>query len=114
MAKLKLALANEVRARVIGEVYRFLSDNGEDVGMIASNAVNMPAVVQDEECFIEITVKVVGDSADDCYQKRADYTAKCAERAAKKAEREKAAAERKAKADAKRAEKAAQVKMEGV
>jgi len=107
---MKLALANAVRAAVIGKLFSFLAAEGEDVGMITSNSFNFPAVFDGEECFVEVTAKVVKKESDECYQEREDYKAKCAEAAEKKAERERAAAEKKAKAEAKAAEKAAKAK----
>lgn len=103
---MKLALANLVREYFTRLLYVALEEKGEDVGMIASNSFNFPAVYDSEECFVEVVVKVVKKEADECYQERADYIAKCEEKKAKAAEREKAAAEKKAKAEAKAAEKA--------
>ncbi len=104
---MKLALANAVRAQVIADLFSFLSEKGEDVGMINSNTLNFPIVFQGEEGFVEVTAKVVKKDSDECYQERLDYVAKLEEKKAKAAEREKAAAEKKAKAEAKAAEKAA-------
>ena len=97
---MKLALANAVRADVVSRLYNFLSDAGEDVGMITSNSFNFPAVLEGEECFVEVVAKVVKKDSDECYQERLDYVAKQEEKAQKAAEREKAAAEKKAKAEA--------------
>ena len=103
---MKLALANAVRAAVIGKLFNFMLAEGEDVGMVTSNTFNFPAVYDGEECFVEVTAKVVKKESDECYQEREDYKAKLADAAEKKAERERAAAEKKAKAEAKAAEKA--------
>lgn len=102
---MKLSNANAVRAEVINRLYAFFDESGEDVGMITSNTLNFPAVYDGEECFVEVTAKVVKKDSDECYQEREDYTAKQVEKAEKKAEREKAAAEKKAKAEAKKKEK---------
>lgn len=99
--------ANALRAATISRIFTFLSDAGEDVGMVTSNTLNFPAVFEGEEGFIEVTAKVVKKESDECYQERTDYQAKLAEKAAKAAEREKASAEKKAKAEAKKKEKEA-------
>ena len=103
---MKLALANAVRAAVIGKLFNFMLAEGEDVGMIASNTFNFPAVYDGEECFVEVTAKVVKKESDECYQEREDYQTKLQEQAEKKAKREAEAAEKKAKAEAKKKEKA--------
>ena len=103
---MKLALANAVRSEIINRLFKYLAENGEDVGMINSNTFNFPIVYEGEEGFVEIVAKVVKKDSDECYQERAAYPAKLIEKAEKTAEREKAAAERKAKAEAKAAEKA--------
>lgn len=105
---MKVALANAVRTIIISRLFDYLYASGEDVGMINSNTFNFPFVYYEEECFVEVTAKVVKKDSDECYQERADYTVKCAEKAEKKAEREKAAAEKKTKAEAKKKEKAAE------
>ena len=103
---MKLATSNAVRSEIVNRLFNFMQEAGEDVAMITSNSFNFPAVYDGEECFVEVVVKVVKKDADECYQERADYVAKCEEKKAKAAEREKAAAEKKAKAAAKAAEKA--------
>ena len=102
---MKLALANAVRENTINRLYAFLEEAGEDVGMVNSNTLNFPLVYDGEECFVEVTAKVVKKDADECYQEREDYQARLVEKAEKKAERERAAAEKKAKAEAKKKEK---------
>lgn len=102
---MKLALANTIRATIISSLYDFLSEAGEDVGMIESNAFNFPVTIEGEEGFVEVIVKVPKDGGDDNYLKRETYADKVRERAEKKAEREKAAAEKKAQAEAKKKEK---------
>ena len=99
---MKLALANRVRATFINELREYLDNRGEDVGQTASNTLNLPFVLDGEECFVEVVVKVVKKDADECYQEREDYKMHLAEQAEKAAEREKAAAEKKAKAEAKK------------
>lgn len=103
---MKLAVANAARARYISQIMEFLSGQGEDVALVASNSCNLPIVEDGEEGVLEIVVKVVKKDYDECMQERADYIAKCEEKAEKAAEREKAAAEKKAKAEAKKAVKA--------
>lgn len=103
---MKVALANKVRAIFVEAILEYLrNDLGEDVGMISSNTINLPAVVDEEECFVEISVKVTKKSSDECYQERVDYINKEKLKAEKKALREKEAAEKKAKAEAKKKEK---------
>lgn len=103
---MKLSLANEVRALIINRLFAFLADSGEDVGMINSNTFNFPYVFDGEECFVEVTAKVVKKESDECYQERKDYQMKLDNKAEKVKERERAAAEKKAKAQARAAEKA--------
>lgn len=102
---MKLTNANSVRSRYINDIMSYLTTNGEDVALIASNACNLPIVEDGEEGVLEVVVKVVKKDYDECMQERTDYVAKCAEQAEKKAEREKVAAEKKAKAEAKKKEK---------
>lgn len=103
---MKLINANAARARYIEKVMGFLAAEGEDIGLIASNACNLPIVEDGEEGVLEVVVKVVKKPYDECMQEREDYIAKCAEQAEKKAKREAEAAEKKAKAEAKEKEKA--------
>jgi len=109
---MKLSIANSARSRYISAVMEFLSAQGEDVALVASNICNLPIVEDGEEGVLEVSVKVVKKPYDECMQEREDYVAKCAEAAEKRAERERAAAEKKAKAEAKAAEKAAKTKAE--
>lgn len=103
---MKLSIANAARERYINAIMQFLSNEGEDVALVASNTCNLPIVENGEEGVLEVVVKVVKKEYDECMQERADYVSKCAEKAEAKAEREKAAAEKKAKAAAKAAAKA--------
>ena len=103
---MKLINANAARARYIEKVMGFLAAEGEDIGLIASNACNLPIVEDGEEGVLEVVVKVVKKPYDECMQERDDYIAKCAEQAEKKAKREAEAAVKKAKAEAKEKEKA--------
>ena len=98
---MKLALANPIRIKYTETIRRFLEAEGEDVGFIASNKINFPIVVDDEEGFIEVAVSVVKKPSDECYQEREDYSRHCAEMIAKKAEMAKAKAEKAEKAKAK-------------
>ncbi len=70
---------------------------GEDVGMIESNSFNFPIVIDGEEGFVEVVVKVPKDRGDDNYMKREVYADKVrerAERAAKAAAKKKPAEEK--------------------
>lgn len=102
---MKLALANPIRIKYTETLRRFFEEQGEDVGLIASNKINFPIVVDDEEGFIEVAVSVVKKPSDECYQEREDYSRHCAEMVAKKAEMAKAKAEKAEKAKAKAKEK---------
>lgn len=99
---MKLALANRVRAQFVNDIQSYLAERGEDVAQVASNTLNLPYMLEGEECFVEVVVKVVKKEADECYQEREDYQRYLREAAEKRAEREKAAAEKKAKAEAKK------------
>lgn len=93
---MKLALANRVRANVLEKLIAFFNDEGEDVGVVASNILNYPTVIEGEECWVEITIKVPKGTKDeeyDGYGRREDYKINLelkADKAAKK-EAEKAA-----------------------
>lgn len=103
---MKLSIANAARERYINAIMQFLSNEGEDVALVASNTCNLPIVENGEEGVLEVVVKVVKKEYDECMQEREDYVSKCAEKAEAKAEREKVAAEKKAKAAAKAKAKA--------
>ena len=79
---MKLNLANQVRAHYTETLFNQFVQAGEDCGMIASNAFNFPIVVEGEEGWVEITVKVTKDGGDDGYGKRDEYRMKCDEREA--------------------------------
>lgn len=89
-----MKLADKVRAMYTEKVFNFFANDGEDVGMIASNSFNFPIVVDGEECFVEIVVKVPKDGGDDNFLKRDTYADKVRERAerAEKAAAKKATA----------------------
>lgn len=89
---MKLANANEIRSELIHKLYHDVFNN-EDVGMVNSNTLNFPVVVNGEEGWVEIVVKVTKDDGDDGYLKRDEYVMKCNERV----EKAKASAEKKAK-----------------
>ena len=89
---MKLAIANALRAQYLGKLAEYLTANGEDVALIASNVINLPIVTEDgEEGWIEISVKVPKGTKDeeyDGYARRDDYTMKCEEKAEKQAKKE--------------------------
>lgn len=103
---MKLANANEIRTTIISTLLKNFADNGEDVGMIASNTLNFPTVATDgEEGWVEIVVKVPKGTADeeyDGYGRREQYKIDCEDKAAKKAAAEEAKAKKIAKDKAKR------------
>lgn len=90
---MKNANKNSFRVATIADLFEYFSSKGEDCGMIASNSFNFPIVVNDEEGFAEVVVKVTNDEGDDGYMKREQYNDKVAlaeERAKAKAEKAKA------------------------
>ena len=106
---MKLANANAIRASVVENLFVHMSDYcGEDCGMITSNSFNFPVVVDGEEGWVEVVVKVPKDDGDDGYGKREEYSLKLAANA----ERAKAKAEAKAKKIAKDKAKRANAKKE--
>ena len=62
-------VADKVRSLYIKELFDYFANKGEDVGMIASNSFNLPLVMDGEELFLEVVVKVPKDSGDDNYLK---------------------------------------------
>ena len=90
---MKLANANAFRNSTIRALADFFGSRGEDVDFIASNSINFPIVVEGEEGWCEVVVKVTKDGGDDGYSKREEYVINCRNRA----EKAKAAAEAKAK-----------------
>ena len=96
--KMKLVNANLVRKIRIEELMEIFATKGEDVGQISSNSFNFPIVVNDEEGWMEVTVKV--PKTEDGFEKREDFQIKELERAEKK-ESERVAKEKKIKRDTK-------------
>lgn len=95
---MKLANANAIRARIINTIGDYFLEVGEDVGQIASNAINFPIVTDDgEEGWVEVVVKIPKEDGDEGFDKRLSYEIAVKE----KAEKEKAKAEAKAKKIAK-------------
>jgi hypothetical protein len=93
---MKLANANKIRADFVAKFFQFLTEQGEDVGQIESNALNLPVVSDDgEEGWVEIFVKVPKGTKDeeyDGYGRREDYRIATEE----KAEKARIASEKKA------------------
>ena len=106
---MKLANANAVRASYVENLLYHLRDYcQEDCGMIASNAFNFPVVVDGEEGWVEVVVKVPKGTKDeeyDGYGRREQYELDCKEKAEKKAEAEKKKAAKIAKDKARREKK---------
>ena len=88
-----MKFADKVRAQYVEKIFQFMESLGEDVGMIESNSFNFPVVVDGEEGFVEVVVKVPKDRGDDNYLKRDTYADKVRDR---KERAEKAAAKKKA------------------
>lgn len=101
---MKQTLANFVRNSVISKLFEQFSAN-EDCGMITSGSFNYPIVVDGEEGFVEIVVKVPKYDNDEGYALRDDYVTKCESRDAKAKERAEAKAKKIAKDTAIREEK---------
>lgn len=96
-----MKFADKVRAQYVEKIFQFMESLGEDVGMIESNSFNFPVVVDGEEGFVEVVVKVPKDRGDDNYLKRDTYADKVRER---KERAEKAAAKKKAVAEKEKTE----------
>jgi len=91
-----IKFADKARAEYVQKLFQYMESLGEDVGMIESNSFNFPIVIDGEEGFVEVVVKVPKDRGDDNYMKRETYADKAktrAERAAKAAAKKKPAAE---------------------
>ena len=87
-----IKFADKARANYTEMLFRFMAEQGEDVGMIESNSFNFPIVIDGEEGFVEVVVKVPKDRGDDNYLKRDTYADKVRDR---KERAEKAAAKKK-------------------
>ena len=96
-----MKFADKVRAQYVEKIFQFMESLGEDVGMIESNSFNFPVVLDGEEGFVEVVVKVPKDRGDDNYMKREDYNIKVRER---KERAEKAAAKKKVTAEKEKTE----------
>lgn len=88
-----IKFADKARAEYVKKIFDFVESLGEDVGMIESNSFNFPIVIDGEEGFVEVVVKVPKDRGDDNYMKRETYADKVRER---KERAEKAAAKKSA------------------
>lgn len=106
---MKVATANKIRKYYIEKLFAFLSAEEEDCGMITSNSFNFPHVEDEEECSVEIVVKVTKE--DETYEKREEYAIKLREKA-EKAEKAKIAKEKKIERDKKAREKKKEEKKE--
>ena len=103
---MKLANANAIRASVVENLFTHMSDYcGEDCGMITSNSFNFPVVVEGEEGWVEVVVKVPKEYGDEGYDKREEYSLKLATNAEKAKAKAEAKAKKIAKDKAKRAKK---------
>lgn len=79
---MKLENANKLRAKVLEAIMVQFVEAGEDCGQIASNSFNFPTVVEEEEGWVEIVVKIPKE--DDGYDKREEYEMKKKEKEEKK------------------------------
>lgn len=96
-----MKFADKVRAQYVEKIFQYMESLGEDVGMIESNSFNFPVVLDGEEGFVEVVVKVPKDRGDDNYLKRDTYADKVRDR---KERAEKAAAKKKAVAEKEKTE----------
>ena len=96
-----MKFADKVRAQYVEKIFQFMESLGEDVGMIESNSFNFPVVLDGEEGFVEVVVKVPKDRGDDNYLKRDTYADKVRDR---KERAEKAAAKKKPTAEKEKTE----------
>lgn len=96
-----MKFADKVRAQYVEKIFQYLESLGEDVGMIESNSFNFPVVLDGEEGFVEVVVKVPKDRGDDNYLKRDTYADKVRDR---KERAEKAAAKKKVVAEKEKTE----------
>lgn len=85
---MKITSANAVRASYVENLFNHLQDYcGEDCGMITSNSFNFPIVINEEEGWVEVVVKVPKGTKDeeyDGYARRQQYEISCKEKAEKK------------------------------
>lgn len=106
---MKLNNANTLRSTTLEALTTFFTEQGEDVGAIASNVLNFPVVTEDgEEGWIEIAVKVPKGTKDeeyDGYGRREQYAIDLKEKAEKKAKAAEAKAKKIAKDKKRREEK---------
>lgn len=101
---MKLALANQFRSQMVEILKKFIAEEiGDDIGMINSNTINFPIVVEEEEGWCEIVVKITKDDGDDGYLKRQEYEMKLEEKKVK-AEEKRIAKEKKIERDKKNRE----------
>lgn len=86
--------ANTIRTEWAAKLAEFIGEEN-DVGYIASGTINFPVVVDGEEGFVEIVVKVPKETEDDDgYTKREAYRQHNEEKALKKAEADRKKAEK--------------------
>ena len=75
---MKLANANAIRTKIVADLFEHMSNAGEDCGLIASNSFNLPVVVDGEEGWVEVVVKVPKEDGDEGFGKREEYSMKLA------------------------------------
>lgn len=105
---MKLSNANKCRAEWVEKLMEFVGGLEEDVGIIASNSFNFPVVVDGEEGWVEIVVKIPKEDGDEGFGKREEWDIKCKEKAEKAKAKEEAKAKKIARDKAHREAKAKQ------
>ncbi len=105
---MKLSNANKLRSVWVQKLMDFVNEQGEDVGVIASNSFNFPVVIDGEEGWVEIVVKIPKEEGDEGFGKREDWSIKCKEKAEKAKAKEEAKAKKIARDKAHREAKAKQ------
>ena len=105
---MKLALANKIRAEVISMLLEMFLARDEDAALIGSNTLNFPTVIDGEEAWVEVTVKVPKGTKDeeyDGYGRREDYRLALEDKADKAAKKEAEKAAKIAKQEARKKKK---------
>lgn len=85
---MKMINANIAREKFTTQLMTFMREQGEDVGKVATNEFNFPIVIDDEEGWIEVLVRV--PKTDFGFERREEFEWKEVERKEKEKMREEA------------------------